>query len=133
MGTNGDNKIQKNFLEWTIFAFSLLLIVGIFIYLTIEVVRYEPLSPDLNVSYVLDPTDNTPYRYHFTVNNSGGETAEDVKIKATLEESGKVIEEVEVDIAFLPRRSRREGWIVFQENPARVDSVRIRVTGFKRP
>jgi uncharacterized protein (TIGR02588 family) len=41
-------------------------------------------------------------------------------------------EEAEVDIAFLPRDSRRDGWVTFRNDPAR-GSLRLGTIAFEVP
>ena len=83
---------KKNILEWIIFSLSLLLICGIFGYLIYQSVIYEPGSPDLVVTFKSDPSPNSPYRYHLSVENKGQETAEEVNIELVLDKVGPELE-----------------------------------------
>ena len=68
-----------------------------------------------------------------SVTNSGDTTAETVQIEVTLESSGKEQEVAQLEIAFLPRHSKREGWVTFKTNPRTVDEMTARVLGFEQP
>lgn len=130
---NKNSKIQKNILEWIVFSSSLLLILGVLAYLTYQTIIYQPSSPNLRVEYAHDPSKDAPYRYHLTIINSGGQTAEEVKVEASLEKDGKTIEKAELTIPFSPKASKSEGWVNFKTNPSNADSLLARVVGFKKP
>ncbi len=67
------------------------------------------------------------------VTNSGDTTAETVQIEVTLENSGKEQESAQLEIDFLPRHSKREGWVTFQTDPRTVQETKARVLGFEQP
>jgi uncharacterized protein (TIGR02588 family) len=69
-----------------------------------------------------------------TVTNHGDETAEGITIEVTAENAGAGVEPVrgELTIAFLPRRSTREGWVTFQQDP-RSTRLIARVLGYEKP
>jgi uncharacterized protein (TIGR02588 family) len=64
------------------------------------------------------PTKNG-YLVPVQVTNVGRSTAEDVKIPVVLELANGEREEAELDLAFLPRDSQRNGYVSFREDPAR--------------
>ena len=124
---------KKNILEWIIFSLSLLLICGIFGYLIYQSVIYEPGSPDLVVTFKSDPSPNSPYRYHLSVENKGQETAEEVNIELVLEKDGQELEMATLQIPYAPKKSIREGWLNFSKNPATADTLYSRVVSYKKP
>ncbi|MCA1604194.1 MAG: hypothetical protein LC775_01620, partial [Acidobacteria bacterium] len=67
-----------------------------------------------------------------TVINHGDETAEGVRIEVVLD--GGVGERArgELDVAFLPRHSTREGWVTFEQDPSK-GQLKARVLGYQRP
>ncbi len=67
-----------------------------------------------------------------TVRNRGGETAQGVRVKVTLELPGGAREEAELDVAFVPRGSQRQGWIHFLHSPAS-GRLTARVAGYEQP
>jgi uncharacterized protein (TIGR02588 family) len=66
------------------------------------------------------------------VANTGGGTAEDVQVIVILELSDGEREEASLDIAYLPRDSRRKGWVTFRSDPGR-GSLRLGPIAFEVP
>ncbi|MEX2336654.1 MAG: hypothetical protein WD555_05230 [Fulvivirga sp.] len=128
-GNNG----KKNILEWTIFGISLLLVIAVLCFLVYKTVTHQSSPPDVLVTFTPSPSENTPYRYHLTIQNIGGETAEDVLIELVLRERGQAIEKSEVQLPFVPQGSKIESWVNFINDPALADSVLAKVVSFKRP
>lgn len=127
---NGDD---KNALEWTVFAVSLLLVLTILAYLVYRVYTEEPSTPDLVVEYFHDPSEHAPQRYRVVVHNKGGETAEEVQVELALHKGEEELETAALQIAFSPKQSKREGWISFKKSTAEADTVIARVMSYKRP
>lgn len=124
---------DKNFLEWTVFTISLLLVLGIILYLSYEVYTEKPSTPDLYVEYKQDPSEHAANRYHITVKNDGGETAEEVHVELSMEKAGAEIEVAQLQIPFSPKKSKREGWITFKNDPSKADTIVARVVSYKKP
>lgn len=129
----GNGGSDKNALEWSVFAFSLLLVLSILAYLSYKAITHEVSPPDLVLVYTSDPSEHAPYRYHVSIINDGGETAEEVNIELTLEKGGEELEAAELQVPFSPKGSRREGWIIFKTDPAEADTLVARVISYKRP
>ena len=127
------DKEKKNWLEWTVFSFSLLLVLSILAYLGYQVYTQKPTDPEIYVEGNPDPTDHTPNRYHVTIRNKGGTTAEEVKVEIVLHKGGTELDKAELEIPFAPRESKREGWVVFSENVSEADSIAARVVSYKKP
>ena len=124
---------KKNILEWAVFYSSLSLIIAILGYLVYQTLNVTPGSPDLVVIYVAHPSPNAPYRYHLTIQNEGHETAEEVSIEMVLQRNGTPLETGTMQLAYVPKESKREGWINFSEDPNEADSIYVRVVSYKRP
>ena len=124
---------DKNTLEWVVFALSLVLVLGILVYLGYQVYTDEPGTPDLVVEYYHDPSEHAPQRYRLVVHNRGKETAEEVLVELALERAGEELETAELSIAFAPKESKREGWVSFKEGVQPGDSLVARVMSYKRP
>lgn len=124
---------DKNALEWSVFAFSLLLVLAIIGYLSYKTITHEISPPDLVLEYTPDPSEHAPYRYHVIILNAGGETAEEVNIELSLEKGGEELEAAELQVPFSPKGSRREGWVNFKTDPAEADTIIARVMSYKRP
>lgn len=115
------------------FGVSLALVLAILVYLSYVAITHKPSTPDLVVTHFHDPSANAPHRYRVVVENKGGETAEEVQVELTLESGGKEVESAELNIAFSPKESKREGWVNFKEDPASADTLVARVVSYKRP
>lgn len=124
---------DKNALEWMVFGVSLLLVLSMLAYLGYQAYIDQPSTPDLVVRYYPDPTPNAPLRYRVEVYNQGGETAEEVQIELTIEKGEEELESAQLNIAFAPKNSKREGWVNFKEDPMQADTLAARVMSYKRP
>lgn len=127
------SKLQKNWLEWTVFACGLVLVVSTLGYLVYEgaTMGNDPPSIEVRVGTPEQRTHN--FIVPVTVVNHGDETAEGITIEVTLENAGGG-EPVrgELTVAFLPRRATREGWVTFQQDP-RAARLTARVLGYEKP
>ncbi len=72
------------------------------------------------------------YLVRVEVANVGRATAEDVLVPVVLDLGNGKQEEAELTIAFLPRDSRREGWISFRNDP-RQGTLRLGAIAFEVP
>jgi|SRR5690606_33670746 len=133
MKENEHPEDKKNALEWIVFSLSLLLISGILGYLIYQSILYEPGTPDVVVTFKSDPSPNSPFRYHVSVENKGQETAEEVNIEMVLEKDGQALEIATLQIPYSPKKSIREGWLNFSINPAMADTLYSRVVSYKKP
>lgn len=126
-------KIEKNWLEWTVFAISLVLVLGTLGYLVYDGATLGQAPP--KIEFQLGQPQ--PQLDHFVIAvsaiNHGDETAQAVHIEVTLESSGQEQESAEFDLAFLPRHSTRQGWVTFQTDPRTVEKIQARVLGFEKP
>ena len=66
------------------------------------------------------------------VANLGKGTAEDVQVTVILDLPAGDPEEAVLDIAFLPRDSRRHGWVTFPSDPGK-GSLRLGPIAFEIP
>lgn len=130
---NQNIKDQKNLLEWGVFWLGLLLVLSILVYLGYEAYHYKPSSPELYVEYWPDPTGAQPNRYRVVVSNRGGETAESVQVELVLQQGGKEVEKAELEIAFVPQESKREGWVNFSHKPPSKNAISARVISYQKP
>ena len=126
-------KLQKNWLEWVVFAAGLLLVVSILAYLAYDAATITDAPPSIEVR-MGQPLER-PHNFIVPVSltNHGDQTAEGVMIEVVLESGGQEKERGEFTIAFLPRRSTREGWVAFQTDPRTVEQTKARVLGYEKP
>src|SRR5688500_10321312 len=125
-------KVQKNWLEWVVFALGLVTVVSTLGYLTYAGASMGDKPPSIEVRL------GTPERRQFnflvpvTVINHGDETAEGVRIEVVIDNGGASKERAELDVAFLPRHATREGWVTFEQDPGAAQ-LKARVLGYQRP
>ncbi len=130
------SKLQKNWLEWSVFAVGLVLVLAVLAYLTYEGLTMGNDPPSIEVRLGTPEPRAHNFIVPVTVINHGDETAEGITIEVTLENAGVggAVEPVrgELTVAFLPRRATREGWVTFQQDP-RSARLTARVLGYEKP
>ena len=126
------NRPKKNWLEWSVFAVSLILVLATLGFLVRESLVGTGGPPEV-VARLGEPRASAGgYMVPVEVANLGQETAEAVKVTVVLELEGGKKEEADLDIAYLPRDSRRNGWVTFQRDP-RSGSLRLGPIAFEVP
>lgn len=125
-------KAQKNWLEWTIFAVSFVIVLG-----TIAILIYEGISlgkklPDPQVR--LGPAEKHEgyFAVPVTIENRGDVTAENVHLAVELKLPGGESERGEFDLPYLPRHATREAWVTFRPDPAK-GKMEPMVLGYQKP
>jgi uncharacterized protein (TIGR02588 family) len=126
-------KLEKNWFEWVVFAVGLVLVVGTLAYLAYDAATIEDAPPSIEVR--AGQAVERPHNFivPVTLVNHGDQTAEGVQIEVVLETGGAEKERGEFTVAFLPRRSTREGWVAFQTDPRTAERVKARVVGYVKP
>ena len=111
------SKPDKNRLEWAVFAIGLLLVLATLGYLVSESIGDVGGPPEV-VARLGDPRPSASgHLVPVEVTNVGETTAEDVRVPIFLELADGKREEAELSIAFLPRNSKRDGWVSFRGDP----------------
>lgn len=126
-------KLEKNWLEWLVFAISLVLVVGILGYLVYDSATAGKKPPSIEFQLGTPQPQSNSFYVPVSVTNQGDETAEAVHIEVVLESGGQEQESGEFQVAFLPRRSTRKGGVMFQTDPRKVEQIKARVLGFEKP
>ena len=126
-------KVEKNWLEWIVFAASLVLVLSTLGYLVYDGATLGDTPADIQFQLGITKPQSNHFVVPVTVINRGDMTAEGVHIEVTLEDGGKEQETAEFEISFLPRHSSREGLVTFQTDPRRVEQMQARVLGFEKP
>lgn len=124
--------VRKNALEWTVFAASLLIVAGCVALVALAMARDGDGPPELIVTTGAAARTAAGYRVPVRVRNDGDATAADVHVELALEEAGREVERVELSFLFVPRRSAREGMVVFRRDPS-CCTVAVRALGFETP
>ena len=127
------SKLQKNWVEWTVFAVGLVLVASALSYLVYDGATMGSEPPSLEVR--LGTPEQRPYNFivPVTVTNHGDETAEGITVEVSMEDAGGgEPASGELTIAFLPRRATREGFVTFDQDPRAVQ-LKARVLGYEKP
>lgn len=125
-------KIQKNWLEWVVFAIGLVLVSLTLGYLLYAGATMGDEPPSLEVRLGTPEQRQFNFIVPVTVVNHGDETAEGVRIEVVMQNGGEEKARGELDIAFLPRHGTREGWVTFDQDP-RTTQLKARVLGYQKP
>ena len=125
-------KVQKNWLEWVVFAVALALVSSALGYLVYAGATMGDAPPSIEVRLGTPQQKEFNFIVPVTVVNHGDETAEGVSIEVVMESGGEEKERGELDVAFLPRHATREGWVAFEQDP-RTAQLKARVLGYQKP
>lgn len=125
------NRPRKNLLEWSVFGVALVLVLATVGYLVREAMTAADGPPDVVVALGPPRAGAGGYLVPVTAENRGGETAEEVRVTVRWEASGGA-EEAVLLFPYLPRESRRSGWVTFQGDP-RSGSLRVAGVAFQSP
>lgn len=123
-----------NWLERGVFLLSALLVATMLGFLAVETwMMSDDAPPDL-VVHVGTPLKGRggPWRVPVLVENHGSQTAEEVRVGVELSHAGEVLERAELTLSYVPRRSRREGWVSFHREPP-PGSLTARALGYASP
>lgn len=123
---------QKNWLEWTVFSLSMLLVVGILGYLSYDAITTADAAAELVLETGAPISQTGGYAVPVTVTNNGDQTAEGVTIAVSLLRNGSDIEQGEFQAAYVPRHSSVEGWVIFHTDPATAH-LEARILGYQQP
>ncbi|MBW4663669.1 MAG: hypothetical protein KME01_05605 [Chroococcus sp. CMT-3BRIN-NPC107] len=126
-------KLQKNWLEWLVFGLSLVLVIWTLSYLVYEGATSATAPANIELELGKPQPQRNRFIIPVSVTNNSDTTAETVQIEVTLENSGIEQESAQLEIGFLPRQSKREGWVTFQTDPRTVEETKARVLGFEQP
>lgn len=125
-------KVQKNWLEWIVFAAGLILVFGTIGYLIYAGASRGNDPPSIEVRLGKPEQRQFNFAVPVTVINHGDETAEGVRVEVVMETGGEEKARGELDVAFLPGHATREGWVTFDQDPG-TSQLKARVLGYQRP
>ena len=130
-------RLQKNVLEWSVFAISLLLVSATLFYLGREVLNAHEAPPHIALKLgeprALQNSGSPPsFIVSVEASNKGWQTAEGVHIEVEMRRGNEEPQTADFEIAFLPRNSSREGWVAFKGKPENI-KWSARVLGYEIP
>ncbi|MGH7580399.1 MAG: hypothetical protein ACREM9_09535 [Gemmatimonadales bacterium] len=111
------NKVAKNRLEWVVFGVGMVLVLATLGFLVRESVVGDSGPPEIVANLGAPRASRSGYLVPVEVSNVGRTTAEDVLVPIFLKLPDGTREEAELNIAFLPRDSKRNGWVSFRGDP----------------
>lgn len=126
------SRLEKNPLEWAVFTFGMASVVAILGFLIWDAATARGGAPELHVELGSPVPGSSGFTVPVTVRNQGDETAEGVLVVVTLDLAGGPHETAEIEMAFVPRRSQREGWVTFRSDP-RQGHLSGRAMGYEKP
>ena len=130
------SRIAKHPLEWIVFAVSLVLVAGTLGSLAWDAFQEEGSPAAISIELGRPEPRGGAWAVPVTVRNQGDETAEGVNVEVILETPGAgstiQVERAGFEAAFLPRRSKREGWVTFRSDPSR-GRLSGRAVGYETP
>jgi uncharacterized protein (TIGR02588 family) len=122
--------MNKNRLEWTVFAISVTLILIVAGLLVYEEVTSLNRPADLTIVVGEPVAMAQGYAVPLDVRNSGDTSAEDVHVSVIV--GGTEAEESDVTFPYVPYRSTRRGWVMFSRSPGTA-RLEARVLGYREP
>ncbi len=125
-------KLKKNWLEWGVFAAGLVLVISVVGYLAYSGASLGNQPPDIEVRLGTPAQKQFNFVVPVTVVNHGDETAASLRIEVVMEGNGQEQARGELDIPFLPRHAKREGWVTFDRDP-RTSQLKAHVLGYQKP
>ena len=124
-------KIEKNWLEWAVFAAGLALVCGVLGFLAYDGATAGDRPAQFQIELGRPEQRGDGFHVPVRVKNAGGETAEGVTVEVLLEGAGAT-ERGEFVVAFIPRGGTREASVTFHTDPG-AGHLRARVLGYEKP
>lgn len=125
--------VEKNWLEWSVFSVSLVVLAFIFGFLGYDALTSEGEQPDISVQLGTVEPHGDYFIVPLTFRNDGGQSVEDVQVDVTLMAGGAELEVSSVTAPALPRQSSRQAWVVFSNDPAGADAIEARLVSYVVP
>ena len=126
-------RVVKNWLEWLVFGVGLALVASTLAFLIYDGATSADTPAEVEIRLGEPRRAGQGFVVPVAVHNRGGQTAEGVTVEVVLEGGGaSEPERGEFTVAFLPRRSTREGWVSFSTDP-RAGKLTARALGYEKP
>lgn len=124
-------KSQSPALEWITGALGALIFIGL-TGATLMGALSPQTPPEIKVDVVSIDQNAAGYVVQFKARNNGRITGAAVTLSATLEREGKVVEEREAQLDYIPGESFKKGGFLFKEDP-RIGTLSIDANGYADP
>jgi uncharacterized protein (TIGR02588 family) len=126
-------RLEKNWLEWSVFALSFTMVAALLVYLTYDAMTRDNRPPNLIVQFGEISAQEDHFLVPVLVSNHGDLTAKDILVEVTLSNDGATSERATFEIDFLPRRATHEGWVTFRSDPSTAKALQAQVLGYQKP
>lgn len=128
----GKTRLKYDPLERMVMLLGLLVILALMGYLAFQWAANERKRPRLSVHSEYLPN-SLGQVYRVEVGNTGDITAQAVKVKLGLFRQGKPLGTMDLDIQYIPAKSRRTAWITLRRKKGASDSLRVMSIVFLEP
>lgn len=125
-------KPKKNRLEWSVFLLSACIVLAAMGYLVWGALGEKKTPPDLRILAGTPLAGTDSHRVPLVIRNAGDTTAESVLVEVVLRRGEEEVERAELVLSFVPRRSEREGWVTFRNDP-RCCTLDTRAVSYENP
>ncbi len=125
-------RANRNWLERIVFTGSTLLVVAVLGLLAVDAWSGKDSPPDLSIHLGTPLKGAHGWRVPVRVMNQGDETAEQVRVAVVWTQGGQVQERAELQLDYVPRHSRRNGWVSFTQEP-RPAELKAHSLGYATP
>ena len=123
--------LQKNWVEWIVFAASLAVIAVIVGFLVHAALTLEDAPPRIEVFLGEARKERDLYVVPVVVENQGVRAAAGIRVEVLLTRNGSV-QRAGFDLSYSPGKSLRRGMVSFTDDP-RDGTLEARVQGFELP
>ena len=130
---NQNQKHEKNWLEWIVFALGMALTLLVLGYLGYQAITASQATPILMVSADSAQEQDGQYVMPVRVRNTSAAPAEGVHVQVVLFKDGAEWEKADFTLQFAPPHSRRRGWVSFLKDPSQADRIEARALGYQMP
>lgn len=118
--------------EWVVAALGGILIIATIGYMLLFSTTHHATPPDIIITQTRHSTLSHGYLVEFTARNSGNATAANLVVQGSLTTNGKVVEQSETTIDYLPHQAERKGGLIFTRDPEGHE-ITIRASGYFAP
>lgn len=124
---------EKNWLEWSVFAASAVILIFTFGFLGYEAFVTDGKPTAIEIELGAPQSHDGYYAVPVTIKNAGSQSVEDVQVDITLIQDQQEVETASITMPMVPRESSREGHVAFSSNPSEADEIQTRIVSYVIP
>lgn len=131
--SNGDRSDRiLAWAEWIVAGLGAAFLFGVLGYMSWHALVYQSAPPAIFIHAVSTVRAGEHYVVRFEARNQGHSTAAGLLVEGSLRRGGETVEEAETTLDYVPARSRREGALLFENDPASFQLV-LGAAGYHKP